>query len=146
MEVNSRARSPDFAAGEAECHKKLRTIFQGLQTLYENEKISDQRAFERDQQPIQQSIRDLEERCCELSNQRREIEDAQKKAEQELMLKREEETQLQIAYHGIEERRRSKYIEHVEGDPTTSLGNLSVRVLTHRCQLNTSDQQTLIIT
>ncbi|KAL1884054.1 hypothetical protein Daus18300_000163 [Diaporthe australafricana] len=140
MDVNRRARSPDFAAEEAECHQKLAKIFQGLQTRYEGEKISNLRAFERDQQAVQQSIRDLEERCCELSEKRREIEDAQKNVEQELKLRREEEAQVQIAYHGIEERRRSKYIERLEGDPMTGLVNLSTPHLDqYYDQLSVSD-------
>lgn len=121
MEVDRRTASPDFAAGEAQFFRALRAAFSDIQTQCENEKVSNQRSFERSQLAIQQSIHDLEFKCSDLARRKREIEDAERKAALELQHKRLEETQSQKAHHKLEERRRRKYSALLGGDSATNL-------------------------
>lgn len=121
MEVDRRATSPDFAAGEAHFFRKLRAAFADLQKQYENEKVSSQRSFERNQQAIQQHIRDLEVKCSDLAERRRELEATQKETALELQQKKNEEIQGQRAYHEVEERRRRKYSALLGGGSATGL-------------------------
>jgi hypothetical protein len=121
MEVNPCTTSPDFAAGEAQFFRKLRAAFLDLQTQCENEKVSNQRSFERDQQATQQHIRDLEAKCYDLEKTRREAEDAYKKAALELQKKKDEETQGRVAHHESEEKRRRKYSALLAGSSSTNL-------------------------
>ncbi|KAJ0124810.1 hypothetical protein J7T55_006151 [Diaporthe amygdali] len=122
MAVDGRAQSPDFAAGEAEYLQKIKSMFHGLQAQYENEKISNQREFERDQQATEQGIRDLEDRCRDLERKMVEIKDAQRKAVQELELKKEENRRRKTAYEELETLRRRKYSAHLGGDLAATLG------------------------
>lgn len=128
MAVDGRAQSPDFAAGEAEYLQKIKSMFHGLQAQYENEKISNQREFERDQQATEQGIRDLEDRCRDLERKMVEIKDAQRKAVQELELKKEENRRRKTAYEELETLRRRKYSAHLGGDLAATLGLMLVRV------------------
>ncbi|KAI7778261.1 hypothetical protein LA080_002448 [Diaporthe eres] len=109
MEVRRRTASPDFAAGEAQFFRALRAAFSDIQAQCENEKVSNQRSFERNQQAIQQRIHDLEFKCSDLARRKRELEDAEREAALELQKKRYEEIQDQKAHHELEERRRRKF-------------------------------------
>lgn len=121
MEVHRRTASPDFAAGEAQFFRALRAAFSDIQAQCENEKLSNQRSFERNQQAIQQRIRDLEFKCSDLARRKRELEDAERKAALELQKKRYEEIQGQKAHHELEERRRRKFSALLGGDSATNL-------------------------
>lgn len=121
METDRRTTSPDFAAGEAHFFRKLRAAFTDLQAHCESEKVSNQRSFERDQRAIQQHIRDLEAKCCDLAKKRREAEDAHTKVALQLQQKKDEETQGRIAHHELEEERRKKYSALLAGSSATDL-------------------------
>lgn len=121
MEVDRRTASPDFAAGEAQFFQKLRAAFSDLQAQCENEKVSNQRSFERNQQAIQQCIHDLESKCSDLARRRRELEDAERNAAVELRRKRHEEIQGQKAHQELEERRRRRYSALLGGGSATNL-------------------------
>lgn len=121
METDHRTASPDFAAGEAHFFRKLRAAFSDLQTHCESEKVSNQRSFERDQQALQQQIRDLEAKCHDLAKKRREAEDAHRKVALQLQQKKDEETQGRIAHHELEEGRRRKYSALLAGSSAADL-------------------------
>lgn len=121
MEVDRRTASPDFAAGEAQFLRALRAAFSDIQAQCENEKASNQRSFERNQQAIQQRIHDLEFKCSDLARRKRELEDAERKAALELQKKRNEEIQGLKAHHELEEMRRRKYSALLGGDSSTNL-------------------------
>lgn len=121
MEKDRRTASPDFAAGEAHFFRKLRAAFTDLQTHCESEKVSNQRSFERDQQAIQQHIRDLEAKCYDLAKKRREAEEAHAKVALQLQQKKDEQARGRIAHHELEEERRRKYSALLAGSPTTDL-------------------------
>ncbi|KAL2273905.1 hypothetical protein FJTKL_03992 [Diaporthe vaccinii] len=121
MEVRRRTASPDFAAGEAQFFRALRAAFSDIQAQCENEKVSNQRSFERNQQAIQQRIHDLEFKCSDLARRKRELEDAEREAALELQKKRYEEIQDQKAHHELEERRRRKFSALLRGDSATNL-------------------------
>lgn len=126
MEVDQRAPSPDFAAGEARFFQKLRAAFSDLQTQCDNEKTSNQRLFDRKQQAIPQHIRDLETKCSDLAERRREIEEAEKRAALDLQKKRDEEVQSQRAHQESEERRRRKYSLLLQGDSVADVNTVLV--------------------
>lgn len=127
MDVDRRAASPDFAAGEAQFFRALRAAFSDIQTECENEKVSNQRSFQRSQQAIQQRIHDLELKCSDLTKRKHELEDAERKAALELQQKRDEEIRGQKAHHELEERRRRKYSALLGGDSGTNLRIVLVR-------------------
>lgn len=121
MDVNHRSTSPDFAAGEAQFFRKLRTAFVDLQTQCEHEKLRNQRMLERDQRAFQKHIHDLEAKFSDLEKKRREAEVAHNKAALELQQEKDEAMRCQRAYREAEEARRRKYSALLTGSSAANL-------------------------